>query len=94
MGVGVAKPIREQCSLVYKPLTLFGALTIVRVYKPKVNDDGQCDALKLRSLFFFVHEKELRNAFDTYKKIETMSLKGFKKQSEQLGYVSTWRNVE
>lgn len=77
----VAKPIREQVKLVYKPVTLCGCLTIVRVFKPLVNDDGCIDEMKYRGCFFFVHNKELREAFDTYHKIQVMSLKGFKAQT-------------
>lgn len=33
----VAKPIREQVHYLYKPITIFGCFTIVRVYKPKIN---------------------------------------------------------
>lgn len=79
----VAKPIREQVSIVYKPHTFFGCLTIVRFYKPCVDDDGSIDSLKYRGMFFFVHNDELRNAFDTYRKIQVMSLKGFKSSAEQ-----------
>lgn len=81
----VAKPIREQVKYVYKPATLFGCLTIVGKYKPQINDEGSLDALKFRGAFFFVHTAELRNAFDTYKRIETISLKGgFKPYAEQI----------
>lgn len=82
----VAKPIREQVKLVYKPFTIFGCLTIVRVYKPNVDDSGSIDNLKFRKIYFFVHNSEIRNAFDTYKKIQQMSLKGFKPTSEQYGF--------
>lgn len=80
----VAKPIREQVSLLYKPLTIFGCLTFVRIYKPYADDQGSIESMKFRGCFFFVHSEEIRNAFDTYKKIETMSLKGFKPLSERL----------
>lgn len=74
----VAKPIREQVKLVYKPFTLFGCLTICLVYKPIVDSDGQTEVMKFRKIFYFVHNSDIRNAFDTYKKIQFMSLKGFK----------------
>ncbi|MCL2018318.1 MAG: hypothetical protein FWG70_01045 [Oscillospiraceae bacterium] len=74
----VAKPIREQTMMLYEPLTLFGCLTIVRVYKPYVKaDSGQTDKKKLRKVFFFVHNEELRESYDTYKKIEQMAIEGF-----------------
>lgn len=76
----VAKPLREQVKYVYKPVTLFGCLTFCFVYKPVLNEDGQADSMKFRKLFYFVHNDKIRNAFDTYKKIEYMSNKGFKEQ--------------
>ena len=79
----VAKPIREQCSYVYKPHTFLGAITFVLVYKPKVNDDGICEKLMFRKMFFFVHNDEIRNSFDTYKKIKSQSLKGFKSETDR-----------
>ena len=80
----VGKPIREQVKYVYKPFTIFGALTIVRKYLPEVNTDGEIEKLKYRDCFFFVHDDKIRNAYDTYKAIKSMSLKGFKPRSEQL----------
>ena len=83
----VAKPIREQVKYVYKPITIAGSLTIVRKYKPIVVDDGSIDDLKLRSIYFFVHDDNIRNSFDTYQKIEAQSLKGYKPISEQIGLI-------
>lgn len=76
----VAKPIREQVKLVYEPRTYFGCLTVVRISKPVINDDGSVEKLLPRGMFFFVHDDDIRNAFDTYHKIQVMSLKGFKEQ--------------
>jgi hypothetical protein len=73
----VAKQIREQTNVLYEPMTLMGCLTIVRVYKPDINDEGTVKKKKLRKLFFFVHTDELRNSFDTYKKIERLAKTGF-----------------
>lgn len=81
----VAKPIREQTTLLYEPITVLGCLTIVRVYKPKISaDDGLADDKKLRTVFFFVHDKKLRDTFDTYKKIEMLSKSGFKSEEKQI----------
>lgn len=74
----VSKPIREQVTLLYEPFTIFGCLTVVRVYRPQVSaDDGIVDKKKLRKIFFFVHNEEIRNAFDTYKKISKYVDDGF-----------------
>lgn len=80
----VAKPIREQVKYLYEPITLFGCLTIVFKYKPVINDEGGLDSKKLRQIFFFVHDAELRDSYDTYKKIQMMSMKGFKPALEQM----------
>lgn len=66
----VAKPIREQTTFVYCPMTIFGCLTIVRVSKPHFYDEENFRFKKYIRTYFFVHNDKLRSAFDTYKKIE------------------------
>lgn len=73
----VSKPIREQVTLLYKPMTILGCLTIVRVYKADVTEDGTVDKLHRRRVYCFVHDDELRQAYDTFEKVERYSLKGF-----------------
>lgn len=85
----VAKPIREQVTLLYKPITLFGCLTIVTKYKPVVNDEGQADRLLYRGRFFFIQTKEIREAYDTYQKIQVQSLKGYKPTPDHIHSDST-----
>jgi len=74
----LAKPIREQATLIYEPITLFGCLTIVRVKKPVLDSSGDVIEKKSRGWYFFIHTDELRNAYDTYKVIERLSKSGFK----------------
>lgn len=74
----IAKPIREQTTFVYCPVTLFGCFTWVRVSKPKFWDDEKQTFKRYIRHYFFIHNKEVRNAFDTYKKIEKYKLDGFK----------------
>lgn len=73
----ISKPIREQITLLYKPLTVAGCLTVVRVYKVSLKDDGTVDKMRLRKVYAFVHDDELRNCYDTYEKVERISVKGF-----------------
>lgn len=80
----VAKPIREQTTFLYEPVTLFGCITFVKVYKHCASADGLTDTKKIRQLFFFVHTDDLRNSYDTYKKIEKYKEDGFKDESIQL----------
>lgn len=74
----VAKPIREQTSLVYLPFTIAGCLTVVRVSKPIYYDEATFTFKKYIRTYFFVHTPELRNSFDTYKRIKNYSEQGFK----------------
>lgn len=80
----VAKPIREQTYILYEPVTLFGCLTIVRKFKPILSEDGIADGKNLIGMFFFVHDKELRESFDTYHKIEKMAKTGFKSEDKRI----------
>lgn len=79
-----AKPIREQTYLIMQPTTLFGCLTFVRELIPVLDDSGNVLKYKFKRIFFFVHDDELRNSYDTYKRIQTLAASGFKPQSEQL----------
>lgn len=80
----VAKALRSQVFLLYKPITIFGCLTIVRVYKPVLDDTGGIVRLNRRKVYFFVHTDELRNAYDTYERIARQSVVGYVPRSEQL----------
>lgn len=86
----MAKQLREQCTLLYEPTTIFGCFTIVRVYKPKISEDGTVDKKILRKIYCFVHDDELRNAYDTYEKVRRLTLKGYKPRSEQLNNNSVY----
>lgn len=74
----IAKPIREQTTFVYLPLTILGCLTWVRVSKPQYWDDENQRFKRFIRHYFFVHTKEIRDAFDTYQKIEKYKKEGFK----------------
>ena len=80
----IAKAIREQTYLLYEPITAFGCLTIVRVFSVLLNADGISDKKKLRKMFFFVQDEELRSSFDTFRKIEKMIEIGFKDETQQI----------
>lgn len=73
----MAKPLREQVNYIYFPTTIAGCLTVVRVCKPKVNSDGEIKDLKTRKWYFFVHDDDLRNSFDTFHKIKKQAEEGF-----------------
>lgn len=74
----VNKAIREQVTLLYEPITFFNALTWVRISKPVLDETGAWKEFKRRGCYFFVHDKALRDMYDTYKCIESLSKEGFK----------------
>lgn len=73
----MAKPLREQVNYLYYPMTIAGCLTIVKVCKPSVDADGQLTKTRGARFYFFVHDDELRNSFDTYHKIKKQAEAGF-----------------
>ena len=73
----LSKPIREQITLLYKPTTIAGALTIVRVFQCHVDQEGNLENQKCIKIYGFVHDDELRTAYDTYNKVERLINKGF-----------------
>ena len=80
----LAKGLREQATLVYMPITLAGAVTLVRIKKPILDAEGNVKEYKHRGSYFFVHTKELREAYDTYKVIHTLAKDGFKEQPPEV----------
>ncbi|MCM1233377.1 MAG: hypothetical protein NC489_24945 [Ruminococcus flavefaciens] len=77
----MAKGLREQCTLIYEPVTLAGCITWVKVRKPILDSDGNVIEKKRRGSYFFVHTEKLRNAYDTYKVIHTLAKDGFKEKA-------------
>lgn len=74
----LAKAIRSQATEVRRCTTLLGCLTIVRRAEPILDSEGNVAEWKKRGMYFFVHNKKLRESYDTYKVIENLSKSGFK----------------
>lgn len=66
----LSKAFREQAHFVYEPRTFLNCITIVRCTKGKYFNENTEEFKRYTGFFFFVHTKELRNSYDTYKKIE------------------------
>ena len=64
--------------MVYNPHTSLGCFTIVIKRKPVFDSEGNVIDMKYRGMYCFTHTDELRNAYDTYKVIHTLSKEGFK----------------
>lgn len=76
----LAKPIREQTTEVRECHTFAGCVTFVIRKEPFLDFDGNVEKLKYRGCYFFVHNAELRNSYDTYKVIDSLRKSGFKEQ--------------
>lgn len=76
----LAKPLREQIQFLYEPFTIGGVITFVRQRKPFVDDDGKLDRNRTgkRGTYFFVHDDDLRNSYDTFQKIERQANGGYR----------------
>lgn len=64
------KAFRSQTHYLYVPRTILGSLTIVLKTKAKWYDSEKDKFKKYCGFFIFAHTKELREAYDTFKKIE------------------------
>lgn len=79
----MSKPLREQTKFLCLPFTIAGCLTVVRIYKPVLDDTGTMISKKFVKMYFFVHDKELRECYDTFEKVERLSSAGFQPASER-----------
>ena len=74
----LAKAIRSQCTEIRRCITLLGCLTIVRRLEPILDAEGNVKEYKSLGFYFYIHDKDLRDSYDTYKVIESLSKSGFK----------------
>lgn len=73
----LAKPIRSQCTEIRECITLAGVLTIVIRREPKIDNEGECKEMKYRGMYFFVHNKRIRESYDTWAVIDNLKKSGF-----------------
>lgn len=74
----LAKAIRSQTTEVRRCATFFGCLTLVRRFEPILDSEGNVQEFKKRGFYFFIHDEELRESYDTYHVIESLTKTGFK----------------
>lgn len=74
----LAKAIRSQATEVRRCATYLGCLTVVRRFEPILDSEGNVVKFKNRGVYCFVHDKELRESYDTWKTIENLKKSGFK----------------
>ena len=73
----LAKPIRSQATEVRECMTLGGCFTLIRRREPVLDDAGDVKEWKNRGWYWFVHTSRIRDSYDTYKVIESLSDSGF-----------------
>lgn len=78
----LAKPIREQATEVRKCITLFGCITIVHRVEPELDSSGDVLKWKHRGWYYFIHTDEIRDSYDTYKVIDSLSKSGFQPRTQ------------
>lgn len=76
----LAKPIREQATEVRKCNTFFGCLTFVHRVYPELDSSGEVKEWKHRGWYYFVHNKELRDSYDTWRVVESLAKSGFQER--------------
>lgn len=79
----LSKPIREQATEVRQCLTLFGCLTFVVRREPFLDSEGNVVKMKFRGMYYFVHDEDLRNSYDTYKVIDSLAESGFQPEAAE-----------
>lgn len=73
----LAKPLREQTTEIRECHTFAGCVTVVIKKEPILNTMGEVEKLKYRGMYFFVHNQELRESYDTYRVVESLRESGF-----------------
>lgn len=79
----LSKPLREQCTEIRECHTFLRCITFVIRKEPFLNTMGEVDKLKYRGMYWFVHDQELRDSYDTYKVIESLRESGFAPQAPE-----------
>lgn len=80
----LAKAIRSQTTEIRRCATFFGCLTVVRKFEPILDSEGNVAEFKKRGWYFYVHDKDLRESYDTYHVISSLKESGFKDNADAL----------
>ena len=73
----LSKPLREQVTEVRECHTFLGCITFVVRKEPILGAEGDVDSYKHRGFYFFVHDQDLRDSYDTYRVIDSLAKSGF-----------------
>lgn len=73
----LAKPLRSQCTEIRQCMTFAGVVTVVVKREPIVDNDGEVKEMKYRGMYFYVHSRRLREAYDTWAVVDNYAKSGF-----------------
>ena len=73
----ISKDIRTQCNEIRQCRTFFNCLTLVHRMSVTCDNAGEVKEMHNLGFYFFVHDDKLRNAYDTYEVINSLSQAGF-----------------
>lgn len=90
----LSKAIRTQTTEVRRCVTLLGCITIVKRVEPILDAQGDVLEWKNKGMYFFVHDKKLRESYDTYKVIERLQKVGFKEEQAETNIINKTYIVE
>ena len=90
----LSKAIRTQTTEVRRCITLLGCITIVKRVEPILDAQGDVLEWKNKGMYFFVHDKKLRESYDTYKVIERLQKVGFKEEQAETNIINKTYIVE
>lgn len=89
----LSKAIRTQTTEVRRCSTFLGCLTVVRRFEPVLDAEGNVSDWKKRGMYFFVHDKKLRESYDTFKTIERLSKVGFQDNTSSVEAVNNYISI-
>lgn len=71
------KQVRINTTEVRRCSTFFGCLTLVRCFVPELDSEGNVVKQHFKRLYWYVQDKSLRDCYDTFRVIQTLSKSGF-----------------
>lgn len=86
--VRLAKPLREQTTEVRRCNTFCGVITVVHRVRPELDSEGNVTKWKHIGFYFFVHTPEIREAYDTYRVVESLAKSGFQERPQETKVVN------
>lgn len=84
----LSKPLREQVTEVRECHTFLGCITFVVRKEPILGCEGDVESYKYRGMYFFVHDQDLRDSYDTYRVIDSLAKSGFQPRQAETTVVN------